>query len=74
MEIMAQLEKKLKSDWQGIAKEAIDLQFISGIPYAFCSELAALRIANKYPKQVFEGTAKAAFSENRKTWFFRLEI
>lgn len=42
MEIMAQLEKKLKSDWQGIAKEAIDLQFISGIPYAFCSELAVV--------------------------------
>lgn len=74
MEITAQFEKRLKSDWQKMAKEAIDLQIISGTPYAFCSELAALRIANKYPKQVFEGTAKAAFSENLKTWFFRLEL
>lgn len=74
MEITAQFEKRIKADWQGFAKEEIDVQVISGTPYAFCSEIAALRIASKYPKQVFDGTAKAAFSENRKTWFFRLEI
>lgn len=74
MEITANFAKRIKADWQEMAKEAIDLQVISGTPYAFCSEIAALRIANKYPKQIFEGKAKAAYSENRKTWFFRLEI
>jgi len=74
MTITPSFEKRIKADWQVIAKENIDLQVISGTPYAFCSELAALRIANKYPKQILQGTAKAGFSQNRNTWFFRLEI
>jgi len=74
MEITKELQKRIKSEWQNIAKEEIDLQVIGGTPYAFCSELAALRLAVKYPKQVFEGTAKAAFSKNRNTWFFVMEF
>lgn len=74
MTITANQAARIKTDWQKMANEPIELEIVGGVPYAYCSELAALRIANKYPKQVFDGKAKAAFSKNMNTWFFRLEI
>ena len=74
MDITPNQSQRIKSDWEVIAKEPIDLQIIGGQLYAFCSELAAYRIAMHYKEGLFEGTAKVDFSENLKSWFFRLEI
>lgn len=63
---------RLKSLWEGYAKETVKVEEIGGTFYGFCSELAALRIYYYYrhgnPEYI-----KAAYSENLKTWFFRLE-
>lgn len=74
MTITENQASRIKSDWQKMAAESIELEITGGMIYAYCSEIAALRIAYKYPKQVFEGKAKAAFSKNMNTWFFRLEL
>jgi len=74
MTITANQAARIKTDCQKMANEPIELEIVGGVLYAYCSELAALRFANKYPKQVFDGKAKAAFSKNMSTWFFRLEI
>lgn len=62
---------RLANDWSKIAGETVKVEVISGTPYGFCSELGALRLFHKY--QIVDGRAKAAWSENLKTWFFRLE-
>lgn len=73
-EITSEQVRRVERDWKGYAKENVSVEVVSGVLYGFCSELAALRIASKYPKQIFEGTAKAAFSTNLNSWFFRLEV
>lgn len=65
--------ERVQNDWTSIAKENVRVEFISGTFYGFCSELAALRLAVKYTKSLADGTAKADYSENLKSWFFRLE-
>ena len=64
-------EIKLQNDWTKIAGETVTVEKIGGAFYGFCSELGALRLFHKY--QIVDGRAKAAYSENQKTWFFRLE-
>ena len=63
--------KRLANDWTKIAGETVEIELIGGTPYGFCSELGALRLFHKY--QIVDGRAKAAWSENLNSWFFRLE-
>lgn len=64
--------QRLRFDWERMAGEAVEVEEISGTFYGFCSELGALRIAYQYRHGDSEAY-KAAYSENKKTWFFRLE-
>lgn len=66
---------RVKKDWERIAKEEIRLEVIGGAVYAFCSELAALRLFYAFRYTLLVGEkVKAEYSENQQTWFFRLEI
>jgi len=58
--------------WSKIAKEPVKVENVSGTIYGFCSEIAALRLANKYRNS--GDSAKADFSKNLNTWFFRIEL
>lgn len=62
-------KSRLQRDWSKIAGEVITIEEIGGSVYAFCSELAALRLFHKYNCK----SAKADFSTPRNSWFFRLE-
>jgi len=39
---------RIAQDWSKIAKEPVKVENVSGTIYGFCSEIAALRLANKY--------------------------
>lgn len=62
---------RIQADWQKAAKEAVEVEFIRGTYYGKCSELAALRLANHYGNP---GKTRAYYSDNRKTWFFCLDV
>lgn len=62
---------RVTTDWTKIAGEPVKVEMIGGAFYGFCSELGALRLFHKY--QIVDGRAKAAYSDNLQTWFFRLE-
>lgn len=63
--------ERLRSDWERIAKEKLEIEQISSTIYAFGSELACLRLYHYY-----EGNkdTKAAYSLNRNIFYFRLEM
>ncbi|MFN8962415.1 MAG: hypothetical protein ACK5YV_12785 [Betaproteobacteria bacterium] len=63
---------RIAQDWSKIAKEPVKVENVSGTIYGFCSEIAALRLANKYRNS--GDSAKADFSKNLNTWFFRIEL
>lgn len=63
--------KRAKVDLERIAKEVLELDQIGGAIYAFGSELACLRLFHKY-RHCGDRVA-TGFSENLKTWYFRLE-
>lgn len=58
-------------EWEKVAKEKISVEYISGAYYAYGSELAMLRLEHHY---YGNQKAKAAFSTNLTTWYFRLEV
>lgn len=62
---------RIGRDWAKIAGEAVSIEVICGTVYGFCSEMGALRLEHVYRK--CGDKAKAEYSENRKSWFFRLE-
>lgn len=62
---------RVKIDFERYAKESLELKQLGGAIYAFGSELACLRLLQAY--SICEDRAKAGFSENLKTWYFRLE-
>lgn len=62
---------RAKREFEIHAKENLVVEEISGTVYAFGSELACLRLLNTYRHCGDRVAAK--FSENKKTWFFRLE-
>jgi len=66
----AKLES-LKNIWKDVCKEDVEIEQISGAIYAFGSELACLRLLNYY---YMNPRTKAAWSSNRNTWYFRLEL
>jgi len=70
----AEQAKRLAQDWNTIAGETVTIEKIGGGIYGFCSELAALRLFHKYNIGAHCGASRAAYSENQKTWFFRLEV
>ncbi len=61
---------RLQRDWNKMAGEEVAIENIGGAIYAFCSELAALRIFHKYNCD----KARADFSKPRNSWFFCLEV
>ena len=66
-------EKRFKAEAKSlarIAKEEVTAQFIDGTLYAFGSELATLRLLREYHNTP---RAKQGYSENTKTFYFRLE-
>lgn len=66
-----QQQTRTTAEWSGIAKESVAIESIGGAIYAYASEIACLRLAYKFR---YSGEkAKAAFSPNLNTWFFRLE-
>lgn len=64
---------RVEKDWIKIAKEIVKVEQIGGAMYAFGSELAVLRLFHKY-RHTDESRIHANYSENLKTWFFRLEM
>ena len=65
--------ERVEKDWVKIARESITVQQIGGAIYAFCSEIAALRLFHEY-RATDESKIHANYSENLKTWFFRLDL
>lgn len=63
--------KRAKVDLERIAKEVLELDQIGGAIYAFGSELACLRLFYQY--RYCGDRVATGFSENLKTWYFRLE-
>ncbi len=65
--------ERLVFDWASMAgDQPISVEEIGGGIYAFGSELACLRLWKKYRRA--GERAKAGFSENKKSWYFRLEV
>jgi hypothetical protein len=64
--------KRLKKEWELIAKEDLIFDFIkeTGVFYAFCSELASLRLLKTYRDS--KG-ADCGFSKVLNLHFFRLQ-
>jgi hypothetical protein len=63
--------KRAKSEFEKHAKETLELKELGGSVYAFGSELACLRLFYVYRN--CGDRAASGFSENLKTWYFRLE-
>ncbi len=62
--------KRAKADFEKYAKEELELKELGGAVYAFGSELACLRLFYVYRNS---NRADSGFSENLKSWYFRLE-
>ncbi len=63
--------KRAKLELEKYAKEPLELKELGGALYAFGSELACLRLAKVYRN--CGDRADSGFSENLKSWYFRLE-
>lgn len=62
---------RAKTEFEKYAKETLELKELSGAIYAFGSELACLRLFYVYRN--CGDRANSGFSENLKSWYFRLE-
>jgi len=62
---------RAKTEFENYAKEALELKELGGAIYAFGSELACLRLFHKYRN--CGDRADSGFSQNLKSWYFRLE-
>lgn len=60
-----------KTEFEKHAKELLEVKQLGGAIYAFGTELACLRLMNVYRN--CGDRAASGFSENLKTWYFRLE-
>lgn len=61
---------KVKSVFENIAKETLEVEYIGGTYYAFGSELATLRLFKGYK---FSKGIDAGYSTNLGKFYFRLE-
>jgi len=62
---------RTKTEFEKYAKETLELKELSGAIYALGSELACLRLFYTYRN--CGDRAVTGFSENLKSWYFRLE-
>lgn len=62
---------RAKAEFEKYAKEELELKELGGAVYAFGSELACLRLFYVYRN--CGDRAASGFSENLKSWYFRLE-
>lgn len=67
--------KRLRSDWERIAKEGVEVEEIKGSFYGFGSELATLRLLKKYTAngQTANKKVRADYSKGRNKFFFVLD-
>ena len=72
MEITLNQIKRIKKDWEDIAKEDVRIEQVGGAIYGICSELASLRLLKAYRTSLDD--AKADYSTNLNQFYFRLEI
>jgi len=61
---------RVQRDWERVAKEPMELEWIKGALYGFGSELAVLRLFHHYRRSP---NARAQYSGNRRSWVFSLE-
>jgi len=64
------LIKKIKKEWDAIAKESVNVEITGGTYYGFCSELGVLRLYRKYHGAPNVDTN---FSKSMNSFYFRLE-
>lgn len=65
--------ERLIKDWSIVAGEAVTVEQIGAAWYGFCSELGALRLFFHFNACVRNERTKAGWSDNMKTWYFRIE-
>lgn len=64
---VARFETRAAQEWTKLAGEKVTCELLGDTIYAFGSELACLRLFNKF---YGSPNAKAAFSTNRNAWYF----
>lgn len=62
--------KRVRIDWEKIAKTEVSVRFVKGAFWGFTSELGALRLEHEYNNRA---KASASYSVNLKSWMFTLE-
>jgi len=62
---------RVTDDLQRIAGEELNVQVHGDAIFAFGSELACLRLEHKYNNRP---KCRAAYSENRKSWYFIINL
>jgi len=67
------MKQRVVGDWSRIAGEQVAVDVLGGCLYGFASELACLRLAYQY-RYMKADSYRAAYSTNRTSWFFRLDI
>lgn len=65
---------RVKTDWEFISKETVNVEQICDTIYGYTSEIAALRLFYKYNQVTNTGKARMGYSENLKTWYFALDL
>ena len=68
MEPTQQQLDRLKTDWEKLAKEPVEIRYVGGTFYAFGSELAMLRLCYAYRYSDKDKVA-FGFSKNMEAWF-----
>ena len=66
--------KRLKADWEKIAKETLEVEYINGTFYATGSELATLRLYKQYTLVTKNEKVRQDYSSNLKAYLFSLDI
>ncbi len=66
--------KNVKNFWSDVANDEIDVENIGGTVYGFTTEIGALRLFREYNKTIRNERTDIGYSQNRKTWYFRLEV
>ena len=64
---------KVKKDWTSMAKELVEVEYLGGAYYGFCSELAAYRLLAIYGYQAaLDGNVRVG--KGRLGWYFMLNL
>ena len=66
--------KSVKNFWSVVTNDETDVENIGGTIYCFTSEIGALRLFREYNKMSRNERTDMGYSQNRKTWYFRLEV